>query len=205
MPLVLTINPRKSTSFLKNLHFSSAVQNPVLLSRSSTSPTSLVYYCLVLVVNIRTLSIQAIVVMSSRGLRASFTTSWQEASILVSPIGMTVNSYKLKRVRNTIFYSSPFTIRIVQKVSRRSILEYQFALVSRFFISSILGRGYRFLIVIVFSRRKLITIRSLSGLPFFRTNIAGEAAGNIDFLIYPQARFLSIYLRCISSSRWDSE
>ncbi len=57
MPLTPITNPRKSTSFLKNLHFSSIVLNPALPSRSSISPTSLAYCSRIPLVNISTSSI----------------------------------------------------------------------------------------------------------------------------------------------------
>jgi len=73
--LTLTINLRKSTSFLKNLHFSRAMQHPALLSRSKTALTSLTYCSRLPIVNTRRSSTYAIIVMSSRCRRASLITS----------------------------------------------------------------------------------------------------------------------------------
>ena len=111
--LTLTINPKKSTSFQKNLYFSSIVLKPILLSRSSTSLIYIVYSSRVPLVNIRILSIQAIAITSRISRKASLTTSQYITSILVKPISITRNQYSPKRVLKAIFYSSPGTIRTI--------------------------------------------------------------------------------------------
>ncbi len=75
IPLTLTINPRKLTSFLKNLHFSRAVRHPALLSRSKTASTSLTCCSRLPIVNTRRSSTYAITVISSSCRSASLITS----------------------------------------------------------------------------------------------------------------------------------
>ena len=57
MPLTLTINLRKSTSFWKNLHFSGTILNPDLPSRSSIELIFLAYCSRVPLVYIKISSI----------------------------------------------------------------------------------------------------------------------------------------------------
>ena len=73
--LTLTINPRNATSFLKNSHFSSAIQHSAQLSLAKTLLTSLTCCSRDLVVNTSKSSMYAITIMSSRCLRVSFITS----------------------------------------------------------------------------------------------------------------------------------
>ena len=124
IPCVLIINPRNLTSFLKNSYLCSIVLNPTVLSLRRTSQTSLVCCCLEPFMKIRMLSTQAITVMSRRSRRMSFIILQNVAGTFVSPISITRNSYRLYRVRTTVFYSSPSFIRMQQKLSLMSIFEY---------------------------------------------------------------------------------
>ena len=133
---------------------------------------------------------QARTVMSSRSFRVSLTTSQHVASTLVKPIGITRNSQSPQRVRNAVFYSSPSTIRIEQNASRRSIFENQFAPISRFFDSLMLGSRYLFLIVKLLILQQLTTRRS--SLFFLGTNSISNATGEVDFRIQPLLSILLI-------------
>ena len=120
-------------------------------------------------------------VMSSRSFRVSLTTSQHVAGALVKPIGITRNSQSPQRVRNAVFYSSPSAIRMEQNASRRSIFENQFAPMSRFLDSSMLGSRYLFLMV-----KSLILWQSTtrrSSLFFLGTNRISDTAGEVDFRI----------------------
>ena len=113
------------------------------------------------------------------------------AGALVSPKGITRVSNRLYRVRKAVFYSSPAATQIRLQVSRMSrVVQYQ-AFDSQSSVSRIRGRGYRFLIVLLF--RPLQSTQSLSSPLAFPTNRIRALAGDQDALIYPLLRFLLIY------------
>ena len=73
--LTLTMNSRNTTSFLKNLYFSSAIQHSAQLSLAKTLLTSLTCCSRDLVVNTSKSSMYTITIMSSRCLRVLLITS----------------------------------------------------------------------------------------------------------------------------------
>jgi len=90
--LVTIMKLRNLTLFLWNSHFSGAVLNVIVLRRSNTAYTSLMYYSRDPIVKTRMSLTYARTVMSKRSLRTLLIIYCIVAGAFVSPIGMTSNS-----------------------------------------------------------------------------------------------------------------